>query len=230
MAKCNHCSAPLPSNSIICEYCGVRNDIELQPKIANTLPKSKRTCPDCMVYLDSIDIGESNRFIVEKCERCYGLFFDTHELETLLKQSVSAFWINPKKLHSLQQHPLHKDTVLYRKCPDCSKIMQRKNYMNRSGVIMDICLDHGIWLDAGELKQIQEWTSLGGKQLAEEIAKVEEEVKVKKVERIDISHYKHNKNNPNSYETAYNLKTTANDELLDDVVSILGGLLRMFKY
>jgi Zn-finger nucleic acid-binding protein len=103
--------------------------------------------------------------------------------------------------------------------------MQRKNYMNKSGVIMDVCVDHGIWLDAGELKQIQEWTALGGKQLAEEIAKVEAEVKV---ERIDITRYKHDKNNPNSYQTSYNSRSTANGELLEDVVSVLGGLLRIF--
>ena len=28
---------------------------------------------------------------------------------------------------------------------------------------MDVCAGHGVWLDAGELKQIQEWTALGGK-------------------------------------------------------------------
>lgn len=165
MAKCKHCSAPLPAKSIICEYCGVRNDIELQKKnIGVKLPKSKRTCPDCLTFLDSIDIGRNSRFIVEKCKRCFGLFFDHHELEKLLEESVSpSYWIDRHKLHSLLQHPLHQDRILYRKCPECSSIMQRKNYLNRSGVIMDVCAGHGIWLDAGELKQIQEWTALGGK-------------------------------------------------------------------
>jgi Zn-finger nucleic acid-binding protein len=223
MAKCKHCSAPLPSSSIICEYCGVRNDIELQPKINRGLPKSKRMCPDCMVYLDSIDIGENDRFIIEKCERCYGLFFDINELETLLKQSVeSTYWINPKKLHSLQQHPLHKDTVLYRKCPECSKIMQRKNYMNKSGVIMDVCMEHGIWLDAGELKQIQEWIALGGKQVSEEMAKTEEEAKSKKV---DMTHYNHNKNSyDRSYDPVYDSNTTEKGEIIADALYILSRL------
>ena len=31
---------------------------------------------------------------------------------------------------------------------------------------MDVCVDHGVWLDAGELKQIQDWSKLGGKQNA----------------------------------------------------------------
>jgi len=168
MAKCKHCSAPLPASSIICAYCGIRNDIELKPKAkAHTLPKSKRTCPDCMIYLDSIDIGKNERFIIEKCERCFGLFFDNHELERLLEEKLEkSYWINQKKLHDLLQYPLHKDKVLYRRCPECNKLMQRKNYLNRSGVIMDVCTEHGLWLDAGELKQIQEWSALGGKDKA----------------------------------------------------------------
>lgn len=174
MAKCTHCSAPLPRNSIICDYCGVRNDIELTPKVGHTLPQSKRMCPDCLVYLESIDIGQTDRFIVEKCSRCYGLFFDVHELETLLTQSVGTFWIDHQKLYSLTQHPLHKDSVIYRKCPECSKLMHRKNYMNRSGVIMDVCVEHGIWLDAGELKQIQEWRALGGEALVQQELAMEE--------------------------------------------------------
>ncbi len=165
MAKCKHCSAPLPRKSIICEYCGVRNDIELHNKnVGVKLPKSKRTCPDCLIYLDSIDIGKNSRFIIEKCTRCYGLFFDNHELERVIEQSVdTSYWIDHHKLHSLLQHPLHKDKIIYRRCPVCNKMMHRKNYLNRSGVIMDYCSDHGLWLDAGELKQIQEWTKLGGK-------------------------------------------------------------------
>ena len=166
MQKCKHCSAPLPKDSIICQYCGVRADIEIQIKPKNfKLPKSKRICPDCLVGLDSIDIGKNSRFIIEKCERCYGLFFDNNELERLLEESkVKSYWINYKKLHSLLQYPLHKDVVKYRKCPECNKLMQRENFMGRSGVIMDACVDHGVWLDAGELKQIKDWIKLGGRQ------------------------------------------------------------------
>jgi len=165
MAKCNHCSAPLPSKSIICEYCGVRNDIELKWNVnTHKLPKSKRTCPDCMIFLSSIRIGKHNRFIVEKCERCFGLFFDNLELERLLEEKLEkSYWIDRHKLHSLLQHPLHKDVIIYRRCPVCNKIMQRKNFMKRSGVITDVCKEHGLWLDAGELKQITEWTALGGR-------------------------------------------------------------------
>lgn len=203
MATCKHCSAPLPSKSIICEYCGVRNDIELKKKnIGISLPKSKRTCPDCMIYLDSIDIGKNTRFIIEKCERCYGLFFDNHELERLLEESVSkSYFIDHHKLHSLLQHPLHKDIIQYRKCPECSKLMQRKNHLGKSGVITDVCKEHGIWLDAGELKQIQEWTALGGKRnvFKDELDEKHRHTRAKNRKRARMSSVNHKSKNRKHY-------------------------------
>jgi len=32
--------------------------------------------------------------------------------------------------------------------------MARRNYRKKSGVIVDICSEHGVWLDADELEQI----------------------------------------------------------------------------
>ena len=204
MAKCNHCSAPLPHDSIICSYCGTRNDIELTPKTQNGASSSKRMCPDCVVFLESVDIGDHDRFMVEKCPRCFGLFFDNHELEALLEKSTgNSYWINHKKLHSLLQHPLHKDVVQYRKCPECSSIMHRKNYMNRSGVIMDVCIKHGVWLDAGELKQIQEWRALGGNERIKET--IETQPISEPQPKRKSSHYEENIDKPTPIDAALDI-------------------------
>ena len=224
MATCKHCAAPLPKKSIICEYCGVRNDVDLQKRnIGIKLPKSKRTCPDCMTYLDSVDVGKSSRFIIEQCARCYGLFFDNHELERLLEQSVSkSYFVDHHKLHSLLQHPLHKDRIQYRKCPVCSKIMQRKNHLARSGVIIDSCVDHGVWLDAGELKQIQEWTALGGKKNAMK-ENIDEKVRhtraVKRKRKKSNRHYE-------TYERHHVKKTDSFIDMIDTVSDLLTYGLR----
>ncbi len=166
MPRCSSCSAPLPAKSIICAYCGTRNDIDITPvhkeKRLPSVP-SDRYCPDCAITLESIDIGNNTRFVVEKCPECYGLFFDNGELDQLLEDSVkSSYYIDHHKLHSLLQNPRHKDRVTYRHCPVCDQLMQRQVYKDRSGVIMDVCLQDGVWLDAGEFKQLQEWIALGG--------------------------------------------------------------------
>lgn len=166
MPRCSSCSAPLPKDSIICNYCGTRNDIDLPAvKTKHILPAivSDRTCPNCDMALHSIDVGKNARFIIEKCPQCVGLFFDNYELERLVEETVKrSYWIDYQKVHSLLQNPRHKDKIIYRRCPVCSELMQRENYMNHSGVIMDVCRQDGIWLDAGEFKQIQEWMLLGG--------------------------------------------------------------------
>lgn len=168
MARCTHCSAPLPKGSMVCEYCDVRNDIELKQKdVGRQNPTSNRFCPNCLAQLESVNVGSLARFVVEKCPKCYGLFFDHHELEKLLEESVEQPQrIDHRKLHELIQSPRHQDDIVYRRCPVCDAIMQRKNYARRSGIVIDVCYEHGMWLDAGEFKQLQEWIRLGGEKKA----------------------------------------------------------------
>lgn len=52
--------------------------------------------------------------------------------------------------------------VAYRKCPECSHFMQRRNFRRSSGVIIDRCKKHGAWLDADELEQITGFVMSGG--------------------------------------------------------------------
>jgi Zn-finger nucleic acid-binding protein len=54
-------------------------------------------------------------------------------------------------------------TVSYVPCPDCGKLMNRKNYGTRAGVVVDVCKEHGVWLDGGELGALLKWVKAGGK-------------------------------------------------------------------
>jgi hypothetical protein len=40
--------------------------------------------------------------------------------------------------------------------------MWPRHYGRRSGVIIDVCRNHGIWFDADELPRILEWIRQGG--------------------------------------------------------------------
>ena len=164
MAKCTHCSAPLPKSGIICEYCGVRNDIDLgKKKFTNLRPHLNRECPICSIKLQTINIGEKLDFFIERCESCYGIFFDPNELEEMLEFSVKGSKnVDLVKLAHISENPRYVDILTYRKCPVCKKTMHRKNFMKRSGVITDVCFEHGIWLDSGELRHIMEWIKVGG--------------------------------------------------------------------
>jgi Zn-finger nucleic acid-binding protein len=166
MPNCTSCSAPLPKSGIICKYCGTRNDIDLledTKKFINLRPDLKRVCPVCKTQLKTINVGEKLPLFIERCDSCYGVFFDINELEELIEYSVKGSKnVDLKKLFQITQNPRYIDIVVYRKCPVCTKTMNRKNFMGQSGVITDICAEHGIWLDSGELRQIMEWVKTGG--------------------------------------------------------------------
>jgi len=186
MAKCSHCSAPLPKSGIICQYCGTRNNIDLTDvkKSANLHPDQKRICPVCHTQMPTINVGKETPLYIERCESCYGIFFDMNELETMIENSVKGSRnVDLLKLAQISEHPRHIDVIVYRKCPVCQKTMQRKNFMKRSGVITDVCFEHGVWLDSGELRHILEWVKTGGM----EKAKLLQETKQKEYEKKKVN-------------------------------------------
>ena len=52
--------------------------------------------------------------------------------------------------------------VKYVPCPECSQLMNRMNFARCSGVIVDICKNHGTWFDRDELSRIIEFIRGGG--------------------------------------------------------------------
>ena len=54
------------------------------------------------------------------------------------------------------------DTVRYIPCPRCQRLMNRKNFAQSSGVVLDVCSKHGIWLDRGELVRLLGFVEKGG--------------------------------------------------------------------
>ncbi len=172
MANCCNCSAPLPPSSIQCDYCGSRNDIDLKGVHYYTTHESdsELMCPRCNIRLETIDLKIDGKFLIERCETCLGLFFDPGELEAVLEATVSnVFTINRSQLESINTAMRSSDYgVTYIKCPVCTKLMNRVNFGAKSGVIVDRCKDHGVWLDGGELRHLFEWMKAGGKLLDQE--------------------------------------------------------------
>jgi Zn-finger nucleic acid-binding protein len=172
VANCTNCSAPLPLNSIRCDYCGSRNDTDLRGVHYYTTHEieSARICPRCDIGLRTIDLKLDGRFLIERCDECLGLFFDPGELEALLEATVAnVFTINRSQLDNINTTMRPGDYgVSYVKCPVCTNIMNRVNFGTKSGVIVDRCKDHGVWLDGGELRHLFEWMKAGGKLLDQE--------------------------------------------------------------
>lgn len=90
---------------------------------------------------------------VFQCSNCDGLWLPEDRLSLLLQNS-------PEQLeHSAladSLHPNHPEIPLQLevRCPVCQAGMERHIYAADSGVVVDSCWDHGVWLDDGELASI----------------------------------------------------------------------------
>jgi Zn-finger nucleic acid-binding protein len=236
MANCSSCSAPLPSGGITCEYCGSRNDIDLVGVHYHTTHEieSPRSCPRCNLALKTIDLGlGGGTFLIERCGSCFGLFFDPGELEALLEASVSnVFEIKQSQIDSINEVRRSSDYgVSYIKCPECSQLMNRMNFGTRSGVIVDRCREHGVWLDGGELRHLMEWMKAGGKLLDQQ--RREERQKEDAAQREKRGHLAEEYSFPatgcgRSDGSLYgrNVPASQGHDLLDTVCEAIGFLLR----
>jgi Zn-finger nucleic acid-binding protein len=166
MANCKNCGAALIGTLLVCEYCQTRQDVDLSVVHRFTVeePRSDRICPRCHVPLQTVDLHLGKKFLIERCDRCLGLFFDPGELEALLERAVTnVHAVDPQRLREVQNvKRSHEYPVTYIDCPVCRRLMNRINIGSRSGVIADQCREHGMWLDGGELRQVMEWMKAGG--------------------------------------------------------------------
>jgi Zn-finger nucleic acid-binding protein len=173
MAKCISCAAPLPANTNKCLYCGTHNDVDLKSRhpYSITLTQSERLCPHCEIPLQTIDLNLNGAFLIERCGNCFGLFFDPGEIDSLLESTVSnVFTINRQHLDTINRDRYRADKkVKYLKCPVCRVLMNRRVFASRSGIVIDQCASHGIWLDSGEITHLMEWKKAGGQLLHEQI-------------------------------------------------------------
>lgn len=165
--NCKKCGAPLPPDSMICKYCKALNDIDLHGITVRPAPpgEAAHQCPRCSSILSAVHIGRGS-FTIERCPACHGIFFDPGELEHLIDALVSNVQeVDTARIQALIEFeaPQTESGVQYVRCPICADVMNRRNYGARSGVIVDRCRAHGVWLDGGEFSKLLRWVKAGGR-------------------------------------------------------------------
>ena len=117
-------------------------------------------CSDCHAPLEAIaeDAGS-----LLNCRKCGGQFVEHALLRSLLERHElvgQAFPDAPyQRPVSTREAP---ERIHYRPCAVCQRMMNRKNFGGASGVIVDVCAQHGTWFDAGELPQVLAFVKSGG--------------------------------------------------------------------
>jgi len=148
---CPECYARCAGDSRFCTACGVGFRPEPVKLGGHELP-----CPTCSTLMPPRRLGG---VAVNECLACNGLWAPGDSFDLLVGRAIqSRQQADPAKLHALKprvtgSNPARQG-VRYRNCPECDGYMARRNYRKRSGIIIDSCAQHGIWLDADELEQI----------------------------------------------------------------------------
>jgi len=156
---CPECFARCADDSRFCTACGVGFSPEPLRVDGYELP-----CPVCSTLMPPRQVGGAG---VNECLSCHGLWTPGESFDALVARAIEAREnANPAELQVLKPRVTGANPagqqVLYRKCPECDGYMQRRNFRKKSGVIIDSCPSHGIWLDADELEQIAGFILSGG--------------------------------------------------------------------
>jgi len=109
------------------------------------------------------------------CKGCKSLWFGRGVLETVLAELEAQ---EPEMDENDRPIPPAKrvpQAVEYRKCPSCADPMKRENYQRISGIVIDTCLKHGTFLDAGELEALKAFIQAGGQAAAQQQQTEEEQ-------------------------------------------------------
>ncbi len=155
--KCSACGVPLPQKGLVCGYCGTLNLLNRTLLVREGRGESDYCCPLCDDTMERLSEEES--LLLEYCSKCDGLLIDEELLEALVvAYKGRATGSNHQKRRFVLDNPRdNRKKTAYYPCPICAEMMQPFNYKKRSGVILELCEEHGIWVDGGELLQICEW-------------------------------------------------------------------------
>ncbi|HUE74664.1 MAG TPA: zinc ribbon domain-containing protein [Pirellulaceae bacterium] len=155
---CPGCQARVSDRARYCHHCATPLAADLVAGKA-----SKLTCPICPGrHLVSRRLTDLETTVLE-CRVCAGMWIGLETLHDLLdgeerrpqRGSVS---------HRLVPIETHRG---YRKCPQCSGLMVRRNFgQGQSGVVLDVCGEHGLWFDCDELAHLLSWVRSGGLEAA----------------------------------------------------------------
>ena len=100
------------------------------------------------------------------CASCGGRFCERSALELLLREAQGS-----SEPGTYERPVLHLDArVRYISCPVCQQLMNRRNFSETSGVVVDVCTAHGVWFDSGELERVLAFCASGGLARAEAAA------------------------------------------------------------
>ena len=145
----------------------------------NAVPPTKTTllCPKCGVDLQP---KIYKKLELDVCPSCSGTWLDTLEFEYITSQKdvYSDHSIEPIFIYDPPDgsYPLHE-------CVRCDNLMNRINFKNASGILIDVCSYHGVWLDKDEITKLRCFIASGGLDKVQDMEILKNKGRIKRIAR-----------------------------------------------
>ena len=175
--KCEKCGKDINITYDTCPNCG-----EDQGSTCLPIPTE---CPRCKASL-KLHVIDGEEYDI--CPECGGMWLDRDEFYRA-KRERDVY--KKRDIKSEYRKSTVTGPVEYIPCVRCGKLMNRSNFRRISGVIIDTCDKHGVWLDPGELEKIQHFIADGGIDKAQDMEIEKNRASIKDlaatVEQIDFT-------------------------------------------
>lgn len=159
---CPECAARIPGDAHFCAACGIR----IEPQALAPVAEDSR-CPRCA---GTMRTRELSPMPLVECGACLGVWLSVPTFESAVDKATT----DPAPKPSLAAVPYRarapKNGEPERRllpCLICRDLMVPRHFGGRSGVVIDLCGNHGVWLDHEELERIVDWVRSGGLAAAE---------------------------------------------------------------
>jgi len=172
---CPRCFAMVGIHASHCPRCGAA--IERAAPTATAL-----ACPGCAATLAATVVGGVS---LDQCRACGGVWVGQQNFEQIAADRAERGEVLGALPGEGPRVPVQIGAVRYRPCPQCGKLMNRTNYGRISGVVLDVCKDHGLWFDRDELRQVLAFIEGGGLEKSH-LRQAQEEEERRRMPRPDL--------------------------------------------
>lgn len=155
---CPSCFSAMFVGAQFCPRCGAKAE---QPR---EVDHATLRCPGCGGDMRHEQVGEVT---MHQCGGCGTAWLAPENFTKLVtdreaRGTVAASGANAAGLNKPKPFRVASTATRYVRCPVCNAMMNRVNFSDTSGVIIDTCASHGIWFERDELHAILSFVEQGG--------------------------------------------------------------------
>jgi Zn-finger nucleic acid-binding protein len=156
---CHACFGAMFVGAQFCPHCGAK------AVVAEEADQSTLRCPGCGTDMRHRRLDETTTIF--ECGACGSAWLTPETFTKLIadhatRGAAAADGATAGGLSKPKPFRLASATPRYLHCPVCKAMMNRVNFGDTSGVIVDTCATHGIWFERDELHAVLSFVEQGG--------------------------------------------------------------------